>query len=434
MKTKSMPVITALLLIILGVLCFIDKSSIDNYENRTLADYSMVFNPDVNSITYRDNVIERFEEAMKDQFFLRNDFITSYLYINNMLSNISVRLLYVPSNDKKQYSYTEIGDYINIQGRGFISYAPEPEKCPDYKIQIHIDQIKRLHELYPDLKMYVYYVSQVDDTGWFNDFLGTDVPDFYSQIKEMLPEYVKISQLKYKNLMDYEYCHYRSDHHWNYNGARRGYEDIYSMMKEDLDFSTIKTPIKKWNFSELYDFDYRGSFAHNLGDLYRETDEFIAFEYDIPQREIYALDPQTFAETPLKELGLYEEYCLGHIDPESDHYISYYGTGVALYGDKRYNEGNAIYIIKNKKPETNHNLLIYGDSYNRAIRDELASHFDTTLYFQRDIMLNFDNINIDLLIDKYDIDVMLFCGWKSIWKTDSYVFSFSKDMMEETTE
>ena len=117
MKTKSMPVITALLLIILGVLCFIDKSSIDNYENRTLADYSMVFNPDVNSITYRDNVIERFEEAMKDQFFLRNDFITSYLYINNMLSNISVRLLYVPSNDKKQYSYTEIGDYINIGSR-----------------------------------------------------------------------------------------------------------------------------------------------------------------------------------------------------------------------------------------------------------------------------------------------------------------------------
>ena len=101
MKTKSMPVITALLLIILGVLCFIDKSSIDNYENRTLADYSMVFNPDVNSITYRDNVIERFEEAMKDQFFLRNDFITSYLYINNMLSNISVMLLYVPSNDNR---------------------------------------------------------------------------------------------------------------------------------------------------------------------------------------------------------------------------------------------------------------------------------------------------------------------------------------------
>ena len=88
-------------------------------------------------------------------------------------------------------------------------------------------------------------------------------------------------------------------------------------------------------------------------------------------------------------------------------------------------------MIRNTNPETMHNLLIYGDSYNRAIRDTLASHFDTTLYFQRDILENYDKVYLDQLIEKYNIDVILFGGNRSIWTTDQYVFEFSVDSEPE---
>jgi len=243
-------------------------------------------------------------------------------------------------------------------------------------------------------------------------------------VESILPDYVVSSRFLYEDLEDYKHCHYASDHHWNHYGARRGYENIYSMMRKDLELSTVRTPVKEWRFSELFEFEYRGSFSRRLGEMYVGTDEFSVFEYELPEREIYAVDPETFEEIPLKSIGLYDEYTNGTIEADSDHYIFYYGTGTPKSGEQIYREYNAIYLIKNIKPDTKHNLLIYGDSYNRAIRDVLASHFGTTIYFQRDILENYEDVYLDSLIERYDIDVILFSGNESIWTTDSYVFDF----------
>ena len=83
------------------------------------------------------------------------------------------------------------------------------------------------------------------------------------------------------------------------------------MMREDLHLSPVRTPVYEWNYSEIYHFKYRGSFARTLGDLYTRVDEFAAFEYDLPKRDIYAIDPERFEEIPLKELGLFNEYVNG---------------------------------------------------------------------------------------------------------------------------
>lgn len=205
-------------------------------------------------------------------------------------------------------------------------------------------------------------------------------------------------------------------------------------MKHDLGLSKVKTPIKEWNYSELYNFQFIGSYGRRLGELYDGSDEFCALEYVLPERKIYAINPVTFEEIPLKELGLFNEYITGKIDTSLDHYIVYYGTGIPEIGDELYSESNAIYKIENMEPETRHNLLIYGDSYNRAVRDVLASHFNTTLYFQRDIFENYENVYIDELINKYDIDVILIGGNKSIWTTDNYVFDFSVNNEEQAGE
>jgi hypothetical protein len=387
----------------------------------------MVLKPDIESVVYSDSMLERFEVAMKDQFYFRDNFIISYLSIDNLCTVVSKSIFANSDNFQRQYSYTVIGDYAEIDGTEYLMRIPEVEVVTDATIQIHMNQIEYIHQKYPKIRFYSYYVTQVDETGWFNNYLGTEVSSLYDQVEAILPEYVRSGRLQYDDLEDYKHCHYASDHHWNHIGARRGYEDIYGIMKRDLGLSDVKTPVKEWHFSELYDYRYVGSFARRLGELYSGEDNFSAYEYNLGERKIFAINPETFEEIQLRELGLFNEYAAGEVDTSLDHYIAYYGRGIPESGNEIYGDNNAIYLIKNEEPETSHNLLIYGDSYNRAIRDVLASHFDTTLYFQRDILVNYEDVFIDELIEEYDIDVILYSGNKSIWTTDSYVFDFFAD-------
>lgn len=430
MKLKSFTLALPILLFLMMCLCFIGNT--DTLENRKLATFQMVINPDEKSVIYQDSVLERFEAAMKDQIYFRSNAIALFLQVDSKLSRLAKDVMMQYSTKENQYSYTSIGEYALIDGTDYVINLPDVERVADETIQIHVDQMERLHQLFPGIRFYSYYVTQANETGWFNDFLGNNVPNLYSQVEELLPGYVKSDRFKYEDLNDYEHCHYASDHHWNHYGARRGYEDIYSMMQEDLGLSLVKIPVKEWNFSELFDFKYHGSFARRLGKIYAGFDEFAAFEYELPNRDVYAINPATFDEIPLKEIGLFNEYVNGDIDTTIDHYIAYYGKGIPKKGDVIYGEGNALYLIRNKNMDTKHNLLIYGDSYNRAIRDVLAAHFGTTLYFQRDILENYDDVFIDQLIEKYNIDVVLFGGNSSIWTTDSYVFDFSTDVEGES--
>lgn len=426
MKTKGITLLALVVIIILSIMCFVKNRESDGNENRTLATYKMVFRPIKDSVVYKKTPIERFEVALKDQFLFRRIPIVLSLKLDEFLSSWSVSILRKKLGPN-QYTFTRIGDYIRISSTDYLSNKVVVDSYNDEKLQIHIDQIIKIHSLYPSIRMYVYQVTQANQTGWFNDFLGVKIPDLFNQLCHLLPSYVKYNHLVYSNLRDYMTNHYKSDHHWNHEGIRRGYNDIYDMMKNDLQLSEKRSPVKQVNFSELYDFKYAGSFARNLGDAYFGRDDFIAYIYNLPDAEKYAIDPKTFEEVPLRSLGLQEDYLNGNINLTVDCYQAYYGFGIGASDSKIYSEGNAIYLIKTKKPETEHNLLIYGDSYNRAFRDVLSSHFKTTIYFQRDIMENYENVYLNDLIEKYKIDTILFSSGGDIWVTDNYVFSFSNE-------
>ncbi len=425
MRTKTFTILIMLMLMVAFASYFIGIQNNGNRENRTMANFDMVFNPEKDSVAYKDTISERFEAALRDQFKLRIQAVDLWI-VANYLTSVLAKDIYFYENKSNAYTYTEIGDYIRIDGTNYISNKPILEEQNDSSIRIHIDQINRLHKMFPDMHFYAYYVTQANETGWFDDYLGVEVPDCFGKVESLLPEYVRTDRLKYKDLEDYKSNHYASDHHWNHMGAQRGYEDIYKMISGDMELSPVKKPKREINYSELYDFVYRGSYSNNLGNVYKGYDEFLGYEYDLPQRKIFAITPENMNVIPLRELGLQREYIRGEFNPDSDHYIAYYGTGISENGDRMFNDHNAIYMIQNENSDTNHNLLIYGDSYNRAIRDMLASHFDTTLYFQRDIFI-YDNVFIDDLINKYNIDTILFSGVHSIWTIDEYVFDFLED-------
>ena len=424
MKYKSSVIIILVISILFLITYFIPSLKKENSENRTLASFNMIFNPNKDSITYRNTPIERLEVALEDQFAFRESFNKDFLNIFNLLDNLTYKIIRLFKEKKdNQYTLHSIGKYELIDDTNYLTDFPEVNEMDKSLVKKHIEQIDYLQKKYPNIKQYVYYVTQAFDTSWFDDYLGITSANHYQEIKSSLPTYVKSNQLIYKDLNDYMKIHYKTDHHWNHLGANRGYEDIYNMMKNDFNLDEIKKPISIENVSEKYDFKYLGSYGRKLNKLYNGGyDDFSFYNYNLSNKDLYVLDPNTKKEIKVIRMGLYDEYIKGIIKKsiEIDHYVTMYGTAQDI--NNNYSDGIYPFIIKNNNNKKN--LLIVGDSYNRAIRDVLASHFNTTVYLDYRIL---SKIPIDYLIEKYNIDALLISSNTSLWNNKDYFFTFKED-------
>ena len=334
----------------------------------------------------------------------------------------------------RQYSLVKVGSLYRINDTDWLGTAPTTS-VSQYKkgsaLYQSIEQMKTILETYPYIKMYNYYVSQSGHTPWFDDYMGVTSVDVYEYITRYLPEEVEFDQFDYDNLAEYQLYNYKGDHHWSHLGSEYGYREVYAMMADDLDLSPLKLPVKEWNFTELYGVEYRGSRARALSEsIYDEYDEFLVYEYDLGNRKTYAIDPATMKEIPVT-LTLMEHYKKGNISTSRtyDHYINFYGQSYDANG-KYYADSSVLYKIVNPDSNTGHNLLIVGDSTQRAYRDTLASHFDTTIYFDYRVMQSTyqgkGKAYIDYIIEEYDIDTILIGGLPgSYWYSSGYKFTFS---------
>lgn len=426
-SASSVLVLAILVLALTGFLVPGFRTS-ENSENRTMATFDMVINPDPESVAYRDSPVERLDAALSDQFPFREKLIRKYLLLANYSENLSENLttLFVP-RVKGQYTLHTVGNYEQIENTDYITIRPHTKAMNSKMVAGHIEQIEHLHREFPDLGLYVYYVTQAFDTDWFDYYLGVKSIDRYQQIVDALPDYVKCCHLVYQDLDDYMNIHYKTDHHMNHRGALREYQDVYALLKEDYPMGEMMTPQSENRVSETYNFVYLGSYGRNLGDLYKGGyDEFFFYEYDFPEETYAVLNTDTLEETEVVMMGVYDEYREGKINRKigSDHYINMYRTAVGADGT-RYSE-QYPYIIRNSKGN-GVNLLICGDSYNRGMRDLLASHFDTLVYFDYRILRN---IPIDYLIRRYDIDALLISSNTSMWRSDEYLLRFEEEGAE----
>lgn len=460
--------ISVFILMIIEVLCllsyFFHKSmEVSELENRTLMTFEMVVKnpPSEDSIVYRATASERLEEALKDQFFLRDWVSLHYVdytaYLDNIYSKgkkiISSlwsfgfnqkgsdneqdvemdygrwpvyglpRLKIFPS---QSYAYSKIGNLYRFEDTDYIFDGPRVDPPDTAQVDSHAAQIAHIHELYPEIKLYSYFVNSLNSTKWFDEELGFDTPDYFELIAQVLPIYVKTKRLLYQDDADYRDMFYKSDHHWSYKGFIQGYEDIHEMISEDYDISPLLSPKKIWNFSAMYGLEYRGSRASNLRELYDGYDEFIVPEYDLGDRECYSIDPKTGKEIPVT-LCLWDSYKAGKIDKRRyyDHYIRFFCSAFDKDGNDYSNE---YYLIKNRESHTGHNLLFVTDSTGRSIRDVLGVHFDSEVYLD---YRNMPRVKVDEIIEKYNIDIILMNGLGAVWTGEKYRFHFTDGFMEE---
>ena len=322
------------------------------------------------------------------------------------------------------YEYRYIGDFALYNGTDYVGAKPNKNVVKQAAVQKHVDQYEKLLKEYPNLKFYSYFVTQIQDTPWFHDFYG-EYPDRHETIAQYLPEYVTVGRLTFQDFNDYMDCYFKSDHHWSYKGSERAYQDVYYMMADELELSPLKHPIKTWNFTELNGVKYRGSRANNLRDAYSSYDEFIAYEYDLGERETFVLDPKNYTEEIPVTMGLWERYKVGLINHDRyfDHYINFYGHSYDKYGVE-YADSAYSFVIKNNN-DAEHSLLLVCDSSQRPYRDVLGSHFKNLVTLDYRILTK---IPVDYLIEKYEIDTILCGGQSFAWSGKSaYLFTFSDD-------
>jgi len=424
-KYKSTVIIIFTILVICMSLYFIPSLKMKSSENRTLATFGMVIHPIENSAVYHESAIERFDVALSDQFPFREYVVKKFQGLSNAAENCTYNFikLFIDKGNN-QYFLHSVGKYELIEDTEYITVRPSTKQMDEHILHNRIGQLNYLHEKYPDIKMYVYYVSQAFDTPWFNTCIGATAADHYQEILDVIPNYVRSEHLVYKSLDDYMDIHYKTDHHWNNRGAKRGYEDIYSMMCQDFYMSEMCVSNTENKVSELYDFVYLGSYGTALGELYEGGyDEFSFYDYIFPQRTMSIIDPDSLIETDIAEMGLYDEYKKGRISKGigADHYIIMYGTAVDKDG-KTYSDGQYPFVIRNSEGN-GRNLIITGDSYSRAMRDVLASHFDTTIYLDYRTL---SKIPIDYIIEKYNIDTLLISSNTSMWDYEDYLFTFKE--------
>ena len=260
-------------------------------------------------------------------------------------------------------------------------------------------------------------------TQWFDSYLGITTPDHLEQIAHALPDNIKVKRLVYKDFEEYKNLFFASDHHLNYKGSLKTYQDIYEMISADFVLSEYKNAIEIWDFTYLLGIKYRGSRSQRLREKYNGWDKFIVFEHNLGNRQTYALNPKTLKETPAI-LSLFDNYKKGSVcsDIYYDHYIHFYGDAI-LEDGVHVDDQNYIYIIRNNS-KTGHNLLFITDSSGRAIRDVLGTHFDTFVYLDFRII---SKIDIDYLINKYKTDIILINGFYDVWTNDKFVFRFSEN-------
>ena len=270
-----------------------------------------------------------------------------------------------------------------------------------------------------DIPLYCLLITSSEDTGWFGEFQdGIDNEEFIAQ---NLPLSSKVARTQLTDLADYEQCFFKTDHHMTYIGTERMYETIYHMISEDLLLSPLYLPTATWDFSEKIGVQYRGSRAAavkgiaSYSDVY---DDFIVYEYDLPDHQTYVVDPTTGALTPIVN-GRWDAYRSGDISTDRyyDHYIHFYGyDSTDTYSDSSF---IFIYDYSSVNPD-GYNLLYLGDSYQRAIREVLTAHMKTTVWLD---YRQFHNYQLSDIIRQYNIDIILVGSSSFLWMNDGYAFA-----------
>ena len=336
---------------------------------------------------------DQFEQAVKDQFVFHDRAIAFTLNLKSRINQWAVMADNLFRGQEIRQGLISFGNIFRINGTDWLTGKPYLyDETTEKNYRRKAEEINRFAARYPKVKVYVYYCTRAEDLSWFDTIEGIHTFAYNKLLKSLLDHSIGYDELKFDDFIDYTNLMYKTDHHWNNKGAARGYADIYTMINRDFQLGEMRTIDHTDDFNEL---TWTGSRARESG-ISIPTSAMDAFKIDF-----YSLDDHRswFGENE-QTIGLREEYAAGEINRDIgfDQYLNYYGF-----------ESQPIRL---QYEGSDPNLLIVGDSFSRAIREVLASHFGTTVYINFRIL---NEVNLDEIMDDFQADAVLFMGQQDTW-------------------
>ena len=340
--------------------------------------------PSISLTAFNEKTMQdAYELAYADQLPLSNELKS----INNTFL-FATKIAYLKLSDSNIYK--KIGNYNLFDD--YLVYDYEPKEKNILKLNDKIENINKIYKKFKNKDLYVFYIESSSNMN----FATNEHSSHYEYVKKNVKSGIKTSAFEIKSFDDLKRYYYRTDHHWNQNGSYEGYKKIIKMIFGDSE--KIIEPNELLSFTSIFD----GSLARELGGINYFNEHFYAYDFSFKEHDVY--------KNGEKVNNIVDTKLLKNNNPKYITYGAWYGNDYGL-------------LEYDFKDANKYNLLIIGDSYDNAINELIASHFNKTYvvdlrHYKRSIEKEF---NISNFIKNNEIDKILLIGSNNFFTSDVFL-------------
>ena len=310
----------------------------------------------------------RLENEITNSFPFYNSLNGLYQNFNYYMNSFFYKEVPLKTNSDNEYIfYNKENDFYYLENQ----YSKDEL---DKRLDMQVAMFNKLANL--DIDMYLYFPTRYELTKLKDNNLNSYVDIF----KDKLSSKIKVANMDITSLEQYKNYFYKTDHHWNMNGALAGYYDIMDILG--------KVPVDNLEVVNKRERKFYGSMAKSV--LNNKTYDYIL---DVDKKldyDVLVNGKQASEVFKPRQIRLDRDYLY------YDYYVQYFN---GQYGE-------ICYDYHKDKEE---NLLILSDSYAWQIDYLIASSFNKTYV----VNLRYDKwkkgyLNLEEYMKKRNIKKVLF--------------------------
>ena len=279
----------------------------------------------------------RLENEITNSFPFYNSLNGLYQNFNYCMNSFFYKEVPLKTNSDNEYIfYNKENDFYYLENQ----YSKDEL---DKRLDMQVAMFNKLANL--DIDMYLYFPTRYELTKLKDNNLNSYVDIF----KDKLSSKIKVANMDITSLEQYKNYFYKTDHHWNMNGALAGYYDIMDILG--------KVPVDNLEVVNKRERKFYGSMAKSV--LNNKTYDYIL---DVDKKldyDVLVNGKQASELFKPRQIRLDRDYLY------YDYYVQYFN---GQYGE-------ICYDYHKDKEE---NLLILSDSYAWQIDYLIASSFNKT--------------------------------------------------------
>lgn len=292
----------------------------------------------VDKVSNKVNAVKnRLENEVTNSFPFYNCLNGLYQNANYYMNKLVYKEVPLKTNSDSEYIfYNKENDFYYLENQ----YSKEEL---DKRLDTQVAMFNKLANL--DIDMYLYFPTRYELTMLKDNNLSSYVDSF----KDKLSSKIKVANMDITSLEQYKNYFYKTDHHWNMNGALAGYYDIMDILG--------KAPVDNLEVVNKRERKFYGSMAKSV--LNNKTYDYIL---DVDKKldyDVLVNGKQASEVFKPRQIRLDRDYLY------YDYYVQYFN---GQYGE-------ICYDYHQDKEE---NLLILSDSYAWQIDYLIASSFNKT--------------------------------------------------------